>query len=400
MLRSLTLLFIVFTASQLNAQGIEGNWKINHLITDSLTLEYTLTPLSEDPWKNYGNIISVTDSNYFHSYYTAPCGNDCFVSSIGKFHLVGSDHIQFVIESVTYTKECDGQTAKDVFPLDIGLYYIDRRNGQINLVKNKGNIYQDKKNVSYADSIDRNFEESKTYTNLLEWIKPRNELPNNPNAVASYYFSKIQDKPFEVLYSKMVDYKMTVILLKVKKQLNYLFYYSSNADSSEKKNVYTMALYDKQLVQQIGTKVKGLNNKRAKFKVQTLASTDTSLNQETTIYTQKKELKIMVVKNLYPDYKSTTITEYYFEKEKPIYLKISYVNNSEEKEHTSCKEFYVTGINQFISKELIRQTFEVNSSHFYKSLENLERLKKEFTGTNPKEFLENENMALSALFYG
>ena len=256
------VLFLLLFTLELSAQSIQGKWKISSLIIDSVTQEYTLRPLGDNYRDNYGNTIVLTDSNRFYTYYTAPCGNDCFVSSTGKYILTDQEHIQFIIEKVSFDGECNSQTSEYSFPLDIGLYYIHRNNDQVYLIKSKGNISQDKINISYVDSIDATYEESKKFKNLLEWIKPDINLEKKPLDIAAYYFSTIADNNFEVLYSKDVDYGLTIILIKVNNEFNYLFCHTF-VDTTKSKFVYDLALYDKHFVNRRANSVEEINRVKA-----------------------------------------------------------------------------------------------------------------------------------------
>ena len=50
--------------------ALQGKWRINHLITNSETKEYTLTPQSFDKFHNYGNNISLNSDQTFISAYS------------------------------------------------------------------------------------------------------------------------------------------------------------------------------------------------------------------------------------------------------------------------------------------------------------------------------------------
>jgi len=133
---SLFLCSFLFLTLTVNAQSIQGEWKINHLIIDSLVQDYTLDTLTTKRFSNYGNHISINKNGRFRTWYTAPCGNDCFISSYGRYIQVDSTKIQFIIENVDFIKaECNGRTSPYKFPLNSGLFYIYKVNNQIHFVK-------------------------------------------------------------------------------------------------------------------------------------------------------------------------------------------------------------------------------------------------------------------------
>ena len=171
MLQRLMLFLLLFSAQGLKAQNIQGEWMISNLIIDSVTQEYRLKPLSKEKWGNFGNHLVLTDSSIFYSYYNAPCGNDCFISSRGKYILRDENHIQIIIDTVSYDGECSEQRSEYAFPMDIGLYYIHRRNDQIYLVKSEGIAKDSAMYGRFYGSIDTSYTENEQFRNQLDWEK-------------------------------------------------------------------------------------------------------------------------------------------------------------------------------------------------------------------------------------
>lgn len=109
-----------------------GEWKINNLVIDTLFDNYELTPLNNEQYSNYGNHILIDTNGTFQCWYTAPCGNDCFVYSNGRF-VVSEDsiNIEFILDDVRYMKECSGRISPYNFPLNLGSFAIKRENSNL-----------------------------------------------------------------------------------------------------------------------------------------------------------------------------------------------------------------------------------------------------------------------------
>lgn len=63
---------------------LQGSWGISFLITSVNIKENKLYPKRKDE-PHYGNSISLNADQTFISSYSAPCGNDCFTTSTGKY---------------------------------------------------------------------------------------------------------------------------------------------------------------------------------------------------------------------------------------------------------------------------------------------------------------------------
>jgi hypothetical protein len=92
---------------------------------------YTFTYL-EDFSNPYGNFIDFTDS-IFHSYYRAPCGNDCFTDVKGTYNFLTDSTVQFFITSITKKGKC--MMNKDYTKGNFGVYIIQKKINSITLIK-------------------------------------------------------------------------------------------------------------------------------------------------------------------------------------------------------------------------------------------------------------------------
>ncbi len=94
----------------MNAQLLEKNlWHINQVFGNSENTldEYTLTKIENPQGKNfvYGNSISYQKGK-FYSYYSAPCGNDCFPSSEGTYKIMSDNLIEITLLAFNQSGEC------------------------------------------------------------------------------------------------------------------------------------------------------------------------------------------------------------------------------------------------------------------------------------------------------
>lgn len=73
-------------------------------------LKTYLTPTKDGTGKDgqfiYGTYISFTDSLHYSIYNTAPCGNDCFFKTIGKYYLSADHRITLAVDSTIYYAMC------------------------------------------------------------------------------------------------------------------------------------------------------------------------------------------------------------------------------------------------------------------------------------------------------
>lgn len=116
------------------AISLNGHYKISHIINAAPVQTYTLMHIPAERGYIYGNHIMFDPVNStFKSFYTAPCGNDCFPSSTGTYKMEGEQQIRLYLTSVAQHGACENYD-KDV-QQDLGLFLIevDKANGAITL---------------------------------------------------------------------------------------------------------------------------------------------------------------------------------------------------------------------------------------------------------------------------
>ena len=382
----LLLLFVVnanFAQQQMNYEGfvnsvhnseitvLQGFWKINELIEDESTKEYNLFPQNSEKF-NYGNNIIFKEDQTFVSSYSAPCGNDCFTTTTGKYKIIDNNYICFFLDEITRQGECFGVTKPNK---DFGLYYFyETENGLFNLLKSSGSVEQDKKNRIYRDLIIEKDKEIKqfgnTYSNhLFDW--KQTNFTNEKDIIA-FCMNENQIKDYEILYSHKVDKYSDWTTVLVKASENFLFVVYGIGYKS-------VGLYDDSKVIEKDNLVNKIeNNKKLKtktFRETYIQKTSSSDKNTITIYQNKNEILKIVFKEYYSN-GATAITTFYLQNEEPIYIvgEINTIYN--QNTHISKTGFYISDwkTDKFIVKEIHKNAGEVN---FYRIAEKYKIVKED-----------------------
>ena len=131
----------------LSAQDLIGaKWRINNILGADINKEdfYILTP----EW-SYGNHLQLSTDGNFESWYSAPCGNDCFTSSYGTYKKISEEYISFHIQKVERWGWCSdvGKVEKN----ETNTYYVYKKSeSEIYLLKTTGNHSKDLQKATYA----------------------------------------------------------------------------------------------------------------------------------------------------------------------------------------------------------------------------------------------------------
>ncbi|MEI7510398.1 MAG: hypothetical protein WCJ62_13150 [Flavobacterium sp.] len=268
--------------------AMQGKWRINHLITNSETKEYTLTPQSTDRFNNYGNNISFNSDQTFISAYSADCGNDCFTTTIGKYKIIDENYICFYLEKIQHQGNCKGNSEPNK---DLGVYYFFKNNNGFTLIKRSGNLERDKMNVQYRDMIITQCADFQNYDYyyganfLYKW-----KLTNlkDENEIVAYCMAENQIEDYEFLYTKITDdYRASwVALVKFNNELHYVIYDAGNKQ---------VGLFDDSQVKKIDTIVTEISNTKSliskKFKESYNPITSSSDKNTIAVYKNKNETK-------------------------------------------------------------------------------------------------------------
>lgn len=120
----LGLVFCVNSFADNPMKTISGHYMISHIISEVPEQTYSITPVPTDRGFAYGNNIKFDPTSLtFESYYTAPCGNDCFPSSRGTYQMEGEQHVRLHLTNVAQRGFCDGYDK--TVQQDLGVFLIE-----------------------------------------------------------------------------------------------------------------------------------------------------------------------------------------------------------------------------------------------------------------------------------
>lgn len=341
--------------------NLPGKWRINHLITNSETKEYTLTPQSSDKFNNYGNNISLNFNQTFVSAYSADCGNDCFTTTFGKYKIIDENYICFYLEKIQHHGDCTGNSEPNK---DLGIYYFFKNNNGFNLIKSSGNLERDKLNVLYRDIIITQCADFQNYDYyyganfLYKW-----KLTNlkDENEIIAYCMNENQIIDYEFLYSKITDdYRASfVALVKFNNEFNYVIYDGGNKQ---------VGLFDDSQVKKIEKIVTEISNlkslKSTKFKENYNPITSSSDKNAITVYKNKNEIFKLQRVEYYQNSETFATTTIYFHNLNPIYIEKQLTTVNKNKTKTSTKGIYVMDWekSQAINKVVSEDSGQINTS--------------------------------------
>lgn len=224
-------LFLLFISAQAiqSQENILGLWKIDYLVNLLYNHpedheEYNLFPVNQADENGYiyewGNWVAFNEDETFNSYYTAPCGNDCFPSVYGRFKLLEGDRVLLHVDSIIISGFCKSE---QFYPKkDIGIFKIFPEKSGLKLIKT--GVGSDSTKLSYSRLVD-----SFSYgggnagvLNQLKWVTLKGntlkDLLEGLSKVSGYDASKVR-----LLYSKHLSaYK--IVLFEYEGKKNVLFY--------------------------------------------------------------------------------------------------------------------------------------------------------------------------------
>lgn len=121
--------------SQDTIEGLADDWGINNLIGieylyDSVPAKvelYNLVNIRFIQKKTqrkyfYGNLATFNSDGTFTCFYTAPCGNDCFPASFGRYKAIDDSHIVLQLDSISQSGFCEKISKK--VDINLGIYHV------------------------------------------------------------------------------------------------------------------------------------------------------------------------------------------------------------------------------------------------------------------------------------
>ncbi|WP_158961655.1 hypothetical protein [Myroides fluvii] len=137
-MRILHLLLVFFSGYFAQAQALAGTWKTNAVFTYNIQEYYVLTPANTteeaSKMERYGSFVVFSEDDTFQSYYTAPCGNDCFTTTDGTYEYLDKNTVKLTLHRLHQSGMCqDAQNKKVV----LGVFDIVQNKEGTRLVKRK-----------------------------------------------------------------------------------------------------------------------------------------------------------------------------------------------------------------------------------------------------------------------
>ncbi|MGC4041505.1 MAG: hypothetical protein QM710_12165 [Flavobacterium sp.] len=208
---------IVNVFSMFSQNPLDGKWRIDYLIGyggDKTTFlnEYVLSKPEEE--RTYGNSANFSGET-FSSGYSAPCGNDCFPSSVGKLKMIDESHVSLQLDTIYIHGDCQTKHVKiDKSPV---VYYIFKDEDAIRLIKSDGILANDLEKQQYSKIISRFESDPKNWSNLgnLPFYELKESYVTNEQALRGA-LSKIKNYTSgneKILFSKPVRNNMFTVTL-------------------------------------------------------------------------------------------------------------------------------------------------------------------------------------------
>ncbi|SHF54526.1 hypothetical protein [Dysgonomonas macrotermitis] len=149
---------------------IAGEWKIDYLIGINQIDEFNIETIHyEDDQKyrfHYGNNAKFAEDGTFMCYYSAPCGNDCFRQTYGRYNVTDENHIRIYADSISINGMC--QNVDERVNIDLGIFMIDTIPGGFRLISCRDGIDDDLRRV-YSQKVN-SLPQISTGESNLKWV--------------------------------------------------------------------------------------------------------------------------------------------------------------------------------------------------------------------------------------
>jgi hypothetical protein len=304
--------------SNLEIAFLQGNWRIDKLIVNNTTNEYVLYPQNlNQVGFSYGNSISINSDETFVSSYSAPCGNDCFTTSMGKYKMIDENYLCFFLEQVTKSGDCIGKTTPNI---DLGLYRIYKEENKIILRKSNGNPEQDKKNIQYIDMLSTKYKDISSFFEIQTFINwTTTKKMDEINEIADFCMTQNQIKDYEILYDRNFDRNYNLILVKFQNKFHYIIYRGQDA------NTMKVALFDDDFFENAENLVLKIDNDKSLKSItinDDYESWRNALSKNTIIIYKKKDEIRKIIYNHYNRENRYFKEIFYLKDNKPTIIKI------------------------------------------------------------------------------
>lgn len=137
-MKILHLVLILFSGYFIQAQALVGTWKTDAVVAYDVREYYVLTPANKTEeatkMERYGSFVVFSEDYTFQSYYTAPCGNDCFTTTDGTYEYLDKNTVKLTLHRVHQSGMCQDTQNKKVV---LGVFEIVQNKECTRLEKRK-----------------------------------------------------------------------------------------------------------------------------------------------------------------------------------------------------------------------------------------------------------------------
>lgn len=126
-------------------RGLVGLWLVDNLLgADSIEAghiantsgNYCLSKPAKTGYQ-WGNWVNFSKEGSFESYYTAPCGVDCFPTTFGRYQIVDSLHIRLCIDSVSIHGMVCKKSIDEKVNINLGEFTVNRTDSTLTFIAKK-----------------------------------------------------------------------------------------------------------------------------------------------------------------------------------------------------------------------------------------------------------------------
>lgn len=121
----LGVFFSMMASAQLLPEELSGEYLINAHLGDLQNERYAMERINPDGPFVYGIHLQIdSEMETYHSFYTAPCGVDCFRSTRGRYEVVDEQHIHVWRQEVAQTRFCP-ENFRTEMNEDLGIFRME-----------------------------------------------------------------------------------------------------------------------------------------------------------------------------------------------------------------------------------------------------------------------------------
>lgn len=153
-MKRIILLLIFLTSISAFAQDfIDKTFIVNQIIgADMQNAEQFILYENQDKEESLGLFVKFSVNKEMESWYSAPCGNDCFPATYGSYEIIDENHIAIFISRFVQRGDCIQFNQK--INKRLGIYYIHKvSKNEIHLIKSEENIKEEIEKIEFSEKL-------------------------------------------------------------------------------------------------------------------------------------------------------------------------------------------------------------------------------------------------------